>query len=562
MKTAVAAALVAALLLAGQAIAAEPVAAEAPAPVPDLKERLACKDEPVRYQLASDIVRATGAGGGGGGGAGEGGARTPAPELRAALEKLFADPSTRVRSAATVGLGRLGDKALLPLLAKATATGDSSLLLAIVAARRALDDDAVAADLEKMLKGDVDPQGLAAARIMATIGDAEMLRVVIEAAQDPSAKVRMRAFFGLGFSRYTGTMDAIGSGLSDADAKARQVALDAVGRRRARGDAIAQSVVMIMREDDSPAVRRAAANTLGLMRAAGAVEGLKLSLQKDEDASVRSMAATSLGSIGAEEARATLLAAARREEAPVRVAAVAALSRYRAKDLLSEFISLLKDPVAPVRRGALGCIAQFPAADARDATKPLVMVLTTDPDPGCRASAAFMLPKLAPQGMLPLLFGAAGDKEPAVRVNVAFALAKTQKTGEPVDARVADALVKLLDDKAASVRGAAVQQCGRLGVKAAAEKTAALLRTDGDLTVRTRAAKALRNLGNQTVTVSALIDALADASDQVRAAAVGGLRAISGKRFAYGPWDAPSRRAKAIEAWKRWWQSKNVFPIR
>jgi len=518
-------------------------------PVPELAERLSCKDEPVRYALAAELTRAASAGGGAVG------------ELAGALEKLFGDPSARIRTAAAIGIGNLGDAKLLPLLRKAAATGDSSLLLAITNARKALEDTRVADDLERMLKGDAEPQGLAAARVMATAGDAEMLRRVVAAAQDRSAAVRTRAFFGLGFSRYRGTMDAIGLGLSDADAKARQVAIDALGRRRARGEPIAQSVVMIMREDDSPAVRRAAANTLGLMLAQSAVEGLKLALQKDEDASVRVTAATSLGSLRADAARETLLETARRDETVVRAAALNALSRYRAKDLVREFVSLLKDPEARVRYAALGCLAQFGKDDLGEAEKSFAMILTTDPDARCRASAAFVLPKLGAREHFVLLVDAAGDPDPAVRTNAAAALAKTQKRGERADVRVADVLVKLLDDKAASVRGAAVQQCGRLGVKAAVEKAAALVRSDPDATVRARAAKALKSLGRTTTSVPALLDALGDSSGPVRAAAAAGLRSISGKRFGFGTYDAPSRRAKAIEAWKRWWQSQIAFPI-
>jgi len=519
-------------------------------PVPDLAERLSCKDEPVRYALAADLTRAASAAGGAVG------------EIAGALQKLFADPSARVRTAAAIGIGNLGDAKLLPLLRRAAPTGDSSLLLAIANARKALDDARLVDDLERMLKGDAEPQGLAAARVMATAGDAEMLRRVVAAAQDPSAKVRTRAFFGLGFSRYRGTMDAIGLGLSDADAKAREVAIDALGRRRARGEPIAQSVVMIMREDDSSAVRRAAANTLGLMLATSAVEGLKLALQKDEDASVRATAATSLGSLRADAARETLLEAARRDETAVRAAALNALARYRAKDLVADFVSLLKDPEARVRYAALGCLAQFGADDLGEAGKPFAMILTTDPDARCRASAAFVLPKFGGPEHFVLLVDAAGDPDPAVRTNAAAALAKTQKPGGRADVRVADVLVKLLGDKAASVRGAAVQHCGRLGVKAAVEKAAALVRADPDATVRVRAAKALKSLGRQTLAVPALIGALGDGSGPVRAAAAAGLRSISGKRFGYGTYAAPSRRAKSIDAWKRWWQSQIAFPIR
>jgi len=89
-------------------------------------------------------------------------------------------------------------------------------------------------------------------------------------------------------------------------------------------------------------VREAAAQALGNMGAAQAVEPLIVAL-RDQDKYVRKAAAQALGNMGADQAIEPLIAALRDQDSPVRGAAAQALGNLRATQAVEPLIAALRD---------------------------------------------------------------------------------------------------------------------------------------------------------------------------------------------------------------------------
>jgi HEAT repeat protein len=57
-----------------------------------------------------------------------------------------------------------------------------------------------------------------------------------------------------------------------------------------------------------------------------------------------------------------------------------------------------------------------------------------------------------------------------------------------------------------------------------------------------------------TSAVPALIDALEDSEAAVREAALGALRALTGKDLRFDPMASEAERSKKVKAWREWWK--------
>ncbi len=105
--------------------------------------------------------------------------------------------------------------------------------------------------------------------------------------------------------------------------------------------------------------------------------------------------------------------------------------------------------------------------------------------------------------------------DPGLRLDAVFALGQTK------DAAVAPHVVPMLSDADVFVRMVSAQVLGGLRAKVAAP---------------------------------ALIEALDDERSAVREAAVVALRSITGKKFDFDPVGKVQERARALDAWRSWWQ--------
>ena len=105
--------------------------------------------------------------------------------------------------------------------------------------------------------------------------------------------------------------------------------------------------------------------------------------------------------------------------------------------------------------------------------------------------------------------------DPGLRLDAVFALGQTK------DVAVAPHVIPMLSDEDVFVRMVAAQVLGGLRAKPAAP---------------------------------ALIEALDDDRSAVREAAAVALRSITGKKFDFDPVGKAQERARALEAWRSWWQ--------
>lgn len=304
-----------------------------------------------------------------------------------------------------------------------------------------------------------------------------------------------------------------------------------------------------------PAVRRSAAFALGRMTGPDTFRFVFFPLlerfQKDDDASVREMAATALGNVvqplttsnrvlapenlsdvlgalqkgltedkeprvkrasafalgclgrSALPAAANLKTALKDANASVRQNAAWALGQIgkEAGETVGGLVDLLGDANALVRRDAAGALgAMQGAAGADDAVAPLLQVLAKDKDEVVRKTTLESLARLAgpkhkdaPTAGLERLLE---DREPETQLNAALVLAQI---GGPKALPAIEALRKALKDKDASTTALASAALGRLGPDAAPAVVdlANALKGSADETTRRNAALALAAIGER-----------------------------------------------------------------
>jgi hypothetical protein len=113
-------------------------------------------------------------------------------------------------------------------------------------------------------------------------------------------------------------------------------------------------------------------------------------------------------------------------------------------------------------------------------------------------------------------------------------------------------LVADLQSPKAATRWQAVDQIGQAADPEAVPYLLPMLK-DTDVFVRMATARVLGDL-KATTAVPPLIDALEDVEPAVREAALGSLRALTGKDLRFDPMASESDRAKKVKAWRDWWK--------
>ena len=145
---------------------------------------------------------------------------------------------------------------------------------------------------------------------------------------DESAQVRMAAVAALERLNSSGASGELSTALADSDEQVRLAALHGATRINTFTDV--EAVVALI-GDASSLVRRRAAETLGVMKAADAVAGLMVLAAEGEesDAQVRAAAVWALGQIGDPGASDVILAAQNDSDASVRSAAKVSAAMLR-----------------------------------------------------------------------------------------------------------------------------------------------------------------------------------------------------------------------------------------
>jgi HEAT repeat protein len=261
-------------------------------------------------------------------------------------------------------------------------------------------------------------------------------------------------------------------------------------------------LIAAMKQDKSPAVREAAATSLGKLARGGSKEVVELGeALKDKEPRVRAAAAEALGqhcrvdSQIAQDAVPRLTELLQDADANVRVQSAFALGRMGttaapAVAVLAKLV--VNDKVASVRKEAAKTLAAI-GADSRSAVQELIQALA-DSQTDVRQYAALTLGKIGPDAAaaVPSLQKALKDKDQEVRCQAARALGNCGKAG----LLALPELIRLLkDDDVAEVRLAVIQVLGDFGPDAKdAVDALSIASRDGRPAIREAAADALKKV--------------------------------------------------------------------
>jgi HEAT repeat protein len=333
-------------------------------------------------------------------------------------------------------------------------------------------------------------------------------------------------------------VDALLESLLHRDTK-RERAAELLGTR---GSAAAGRVAHLMR-DESPAVRRTIAETLGRIGSADSAPVLAGAAADEDDAAVLIAIVNAIGAIGDRRAFPALIALTEHPNAAVRQGVVAALNSigepamervvgerlaspasharesaarivgyFGYASCLAPLIGLCADPDATVRRAAVEALPIFDEAAAGDA---VIHLAQSDADTTVRSAAVRALGELRGHSSMESLVDALHDTSPWVRYYAARAAAQRGERSEPLIAALA-ALAR--DDQATPARIAALEALSTLDPLASADIVLALA-NDVDLDIATAAIASLGACDPER-TASTIRDAIESAEPALQHAAL------------------------------------------
>jgi len=267
-------------------------------------------------------------------------------------------------------------------------------------------------------------------------------------------------------------------------------------------DRLVVPLITALKQDKSERVREAAATSLGKLARDGAkaVPDVTEAL-KDKQPKVRAAAAEAIGQfcrVDAEIAKDSiplLIVLLKDADVNVRVQAAFALGRMgptAAPAVMALAALVAADKDANVRRESAKTLAAI-GSESRSAVKDLVKALD-DPQTDVRQYAAVALAKIGPDAAdaLPQLQKALKDKDKEVRCQVVHAIGSLGKAALSV---LPDLIRLLKDDDVAEVRLAVVQELGGLGPDAKEAIDALTIASrDGRPAIREAAVDALKKV--------------------------------------------------------------------
>ena len=272
---------------------------------------------------------------------------------------------------------------------------------------------------------------------------------LIRTLRDASIDVRANSAWALGRLENGRALNPLVGLFRDDAEKVRLAAVSAVGHMDDSTSSI-PALIRVVRQDNSPAVRRVAAWALGKLEAREAIDALSEALARDADVRVREMSAWALGNIEDRRSVVALGAAIRGDaEDRVRETAVWALGNIGDHSSIDILGAATGDRSANVRGTAAWAIGQM---DDNGAKAPAGLLrLLSDDNADTRLKAAWALGQLEDAGALPAIRDALKvEKNDRVRRGLIRAL---MKSGESSQAT----LTQLLTSSDPQIREAAVR---------------------------------------------------------------------------------------------------------
>jgi HEAT repeat protein/beta-lactamase regulating signal transducer with metallopeptidase domain len=270
--------------------------------------------------------------------------------------------------------------------------------------------------------------------------------------------------------------------------------------------------------DANPAVRLAAAQSLGSLEDPRAIVALAKALKEDADARVREAAANSLGEIDDNRAVPHLIEALRAEKVgAVKVQIVEALSEIDDPSAVAAVATVVRDPSVAVRRAAVSALGELEDPSAVTA----LISAARDEDMEVRQGVASALGSIENPAGMETLTMLTRDAHHDVRKEAISSLAHFE------DSRTLGAFVAALKDEHPDVRAQAADAIHNIdGITKAPAELIDLLR-DTNREVRKQAAHALGSIGDEAA-VPGLKRAVSDSDTEVRRTAVESLKEIGG----------------------------------
>ncbi len=410
----------------------------------------------------------------------------------------------------------------------------------------------------------------AIARALGDIGTARAVPGLLELLRDLAADVRIAAARALGRLRAKDAVDALLDEVNDDNPEVRIAAIEALGQVGSRKavDTIARAAA----EDPSPDVRDACVRAMRgigtrtvepLIRllASGSLSGrisamnslleegktaiLPLTELLDHDSpAVRCAAVEVLGVMAAPSALEAIVKAGCDPDSAVRLSAAHALGRIRQPNSAEALAAMLEDDDAKVAGAAAGALEQL----GECALDPTIGLLSSQ-RPETRVRAIDVLGRLRDAGVCERLIARLGDATGWVRIVAAQAL------GEIGDPKATRPLIAALADHNALVRAMAAEALGKLRDYRATMALLDRLKDSSEL-VHTNVLRALGMIGNP-VALPFLLSALDSPSVPVRVAAIEGIALLRATdclprlRPLTRPWPT-GREPRAVKAAARW----------
>lgn len=441
------------------------------------------------------------------------------------LLALLDDREAEVRFAAMRALGMLRVKESVAPLRTLLAHADPAVRVEAIAALEFFGDPAPILPLLRDPETDVRVAAIGAVAGFGAQSAIPDLRAALGDPEDDVVEAAIDALVAL---------DAKEAGADLMRLLPRESAIQALGELRA---AEAGPAILKLLDSESASTRRTAVRTLGSIQHLPAIGKIARMLKEDPDEDVRYEAEDALGSFRGKEALPAFRALLEDPNATVRIAALGALADISGVDSAKMVLELLRDPELEVRRTALSVLDDLGYREA----VPEIVKLFDDPDLGADAIRtasrlgaavpakyldheraevrAAAVQALAQPEHLPKLAARLADPDPSVRIQAIEAM-RTLRAKEH-----APAIAKLLADADAEVQARALSTLTELRAPEALPALRKLLKDeDAD-----RRRSAVQQLAKYAEGVPSLVEALGDASLEVRHEAI---RALTDLRAA------------------------------